>query len=454
MSETNLFEKFPEMRPMTGVPSLATVNGIGFSVYGSRDYDQETGTYVKTHCFCFLFVPLIAFRAYRVADGQRGWYFLGRVPLSPLARAWNMVVLFSFLGILGGWAWHGYTHSEKYLARQQMEEADHLAEAGQVGKAARIYLVIAAGTTEHATAATEKIGGLLGDPAMKAPRRKPRRPSMSPSRWRDATQPCIPTCSSVPTLWSASMSKRTRGGAVLVLDAIAPIAPDKQALLVRQQMLLEKVVAAEPGDVDTAVKLAVVYEGQGQPTKCEKLLAPNREKLGLGEGARVLGLVYAQQGKLDDAYALLAPYTEHHLKEMHDAEQALHETVNAAQENYFQQLKSNKAPGFDYNALKRASVDQQKAMVDAWMSEKLRGRGHQGGRRTLSQVRGRRAGGAGLRRDSAAAGPGSGRSRGPTGGHGKSRAVLPGHPGQGRQGTAGTPGAQPWTGVLLARQAR
>ena len=84
MAENSLAEKFPEMRPISAAPSLSTVNGIGMTLVGRRDYDDETRTYVKTHCFSILFIPILAAGAYRVLDtGQGGWYFLGKVPLSP-----------------------------------------------------------------------------------------------------------------------------------------------------------------------------------------------------------------------------------------------------------------------------------------------------------------------------------------------------------------------------------
>src|SRR5579859_146821 len=104
-----LRERFPDMEPITKVPSLSTVNGIGFTVYGRRDFDADTGTYVKTYVFCVLFIPLFAVRAYRVADARPGWFFLGRVPLSGLAKFWNFLVLALIAsGIGAGW-WHHYS---------------------------------------------------------------------------------------------------------------------------------------------------------------------------------------------------------------------------------------------------------------------------------------------------------------------------------------------------------
>src|ERR1051325_291740 len=97
----HLRHKFPDLRPIKNPPTLHTINGIGTTVYGRRDFDEETGTYIKTHCFCFLFLPLVAIGAYRVADAGpgNGWYFIGKERLSPFAKAWNWSIL--ALALLG-----------------------------------------------------------------------------------------------------------------------------------------------------------------------------------------------------------------------------------------------------------------------------------------------------------------------------------------------------------------
>src|SRR5436190_20370320 len=94
MSNHSLFERFPEMKPINSPPSLSTINGLGLMAYGGRDHDPETGTYVKTHCLVILFIPILALGAYRVADAPGGgWYFLGKVPPSGVARLRNWLVL-------------------------------------------------------------------------------------------------------------------------------------------------------------------------------------------------------------------------------------------------------------------------------------------------------------------------------------------------------------------------
>ena len=60
MGDNELTSRFPEMKPISSPPGLGSVNTIGTGMYGKRDYDEETGTYVSTRCFCILFIPLIA----------------------------------------------------------------------------------------------------------------------------------------------------------------------------------------------------------------------------------------------------------------------------------------------------------------------------------------------------------------------------------------------------------
>ncbi|MGE3803314.1 MAG: hypothetical protein AB7K24_01430 [Gemmataceae bacterium] len=66
-NEPDLSERFPNLTPISSAPTLQTMNGIGTTIYGGRDYDHETGTYVTTQFFTFLFVPIFGLASYRVA---------------------------------------------------------------------------------------------------------------------------------------------------------------------------------------------------------------------------------------------------------------------------------------------------------------------------------------------------------------------------------------------------
>lgn len=162
--------KFPNLRPIRSAPWLIRVNGCGLGMYGGRDHDPETGTFVKTHCLCIVFVPILAIGAYRVAKAPGGgWYFLGKEPLSAFAKAWGLLILLGAVILGGVSAWDSHTKSPDYVAGQKLDEADTLAKAGQIGKAANLYREVAIGSSEKASDAAGKLKGLLEGPMASAP---------------------------------------------------------------------------------------------------------------------------------------------------------------------------------------------------------------------------------------------------------------------------------------------
>ena len=75
-------------------PTLYTLNGIGATFYGQRNYDKETNSYVTTHWFTILFVPIIPLAAYRVSStGGNSYSIYGRVPLAPFLKKYRWAVL-------------------------------------------------------------------------------------------------------------------------------------------------------------------------------------------------------------------------------------------------------------------------------------------------------------------------------------------------------------------------
>lgn len=91
--------------PTKKPPMLQTVNGIGTTVYGKRDARPD-GSYVKTRFFALVFVPVLPLDAWRVRDAPgEGWYFLGKVPLGPVATWWRrgIAAVFAFAVLSGLW---------------------------------------------------------------------------------------------------------------------------------------------------------------------------------------------------------------------------------------------------------------------------------------------------------------------------------------------------------------
>ena len=68
-----------ELEPISKAPSLFTLNTFGFKLYGKSDYDRETDSYMTTHYFVALFLPLFPVARYRVISEDGTHYrFLGK----------------------------------------------------------------------------------------------------------------------------------------------------------------------------------------------------------------------------------------------------------------------------------------------------------------------------------------------------------------------------------------
>lgn len=371
-----LFERFPEMKPVSKAPSLHTVNGIGTMVYGRRDYDPETGTCVLTQWLTVIFIPLIPIAAYRVADAAGGgWYFLGRVPLSGVAKGWPLCLLLIAAGFAGFLAWGAHTGSPSYKAKEQLAEADRLRDQGRLAEAARVCREVAEGPTEHAGAAVKSVVAMLDSPELreKAP------PDQMAGVFRVAYDLRErPGALKEKDLFERGLAlavaraEDSPAGSLAVLEAVEPAAPSPEALLPAKQKVLERLTAERPDDVELLSKLAVVYESSRQRDRCQKLLEPHVKELGVTEGARVLGMIYADQDKHEEAYALLQPYADIHLKALHDAEQKFEDALKALEERTFQMLDGGKVADFPYERYKQGTKAQQQQILGEYMANRVK----------------------------------------------------------------------------------
>jgi hypothetical protein len=371
MSDFDLQSRFPEMTPVRKAPSLFLFNGCGTTVYGRRGFDPETYTYVKTLCFCLLFVPVLALRAYRVVDLERGWAFLGRVPISGLARLWNALMPVAILSAVGGLVWIIHVRSPEYAIQRQLEEADRLAAEGQVEKAALGYREVARSSSPKASTAARKLRGLFDGSVQSAT------PQQAAGAFRVAVE--MRQQLGLPADFferghklAEKYAKTDPAGALALLNAVAPMAPDAKAGLPLRRQVLEQLVKAEPRSPEYLSQLAEVYEAQGERARCEALLTPIKGELGQREGARILGQLYAHQGKLDEAHALLGPYAEARLDKLHAAEKAFEEARKGVEDRTLAQLRNGKAADFPWQEYRTLDKDQQDVLVMNYLHKAVR----------------------------------------------------------------------------------
>jgi Tfp pilus assembly protein PilF len=368
MSDFDWSERFPDMRPVRSAPPLVRINGIGCGVYGSRDADAETGTYVTTYCFSVVFLPVLALTAYRVANAPSGgWYFLGRVPLSTFARSWNLLVLLAIVATAGMIGWDSYTHTIDYVAGRRLAEADALAANGQVAQAAPLYRDVASGRSTHAAAAGERLNGLLDDPLTQASLADAAEVYRAVIQTRQRTGLRGADLEERGLALLDKHADKEPHQAVAFLDVLRPLAPESAKLAARRQAILERAVAHDPKDVALVSELALLYEANNQLPRCEAILLPIKDRLGESEGARILGQILVRKDKIDDACALLEPYTERKLQQLRIAEAAFNNAMN----QLFANVNTGKAPGFPYERLRAADEAGRRAIQQEYFQSQL-----------------------------------------------------------------------------------
>jgi hypothetical protein len=373
MIDINVQEKFPSMTPAKAAPALFRINGCGVAMCGSRNHDAETGTYVSTWCLSLLFIPVFCLRAYRVAKSGNRWLFIGREPLSTLAKAWDMLLVLVVAAAIGAVAYAEYTSSPAYAAQRQMEAARSLAGQGRVAQAAAIYQRLAAANADQAPAATKALGELLDGPCRQAPLGECAAVFASAAQiaHRDGAVGPQDVMRKGMDL-AAGRSASDPPGAMALLDAIRPLAVDTRPIDARRLPILRQWAAAEPNNLDALCPLASLLEEQDQLDEAKNLLLPVRARLGDGEGARVLGTILASQGDYDGAYALLWPYAKLRLDRLHEAEKAADATVNELHAQQIKALNDNKAPADFYTRYRNAGKQQQEAMVQDYVHTRIR----------------------------------------------------------------------------------
>lgn len=90
--------------PVSKAPSLHTVNGIGFTLYGNSD-PKPDGSHMATYYFVFFAIPVFPIARYRVIPINGGYRFLGKGKLRTFDK-WHIGISLALIGwmILAGMA--------------------------------------------------------------------------------------------------------------------------------------------------------------------------------------------------------------------------------------------------------------------------------------------------------------------------------------------------------------
>jgi len=88
-----------DLEPIASAPSLSSINGIGFTLYGSTDQNPSNGSYVATYYFVFFFIPIFPIARYRVIPTGGGYRFLGKGPLRVFDK-WHIAITLGVIGLM------------------------------------------------------------------------------------------------------------------------------------------------------------------------------------------------------------------------------------------------------------------------------------------------------------------------------------------------------------------
>lgn len=373
--EETLRRKFPEMKPVTTPPTLGRINGIGLSLFGSRDRDAQTNTYVKSWGFTVFFIPILALGAYRVADAPGGgWYFLGKEKSSGLAKIMNLLVI----ALIGSFVFAGMNAARKsspeYRAGKQLAAATEHYDAGRFDEASDVYLSMVKRNTpkqpEVRTGLQESLdaglrssdsGQQLGamerlvDLPATLTKSGPFLPDVENRALRIASEGTDP-------LWSAE-----------ILDHAASLSENPAAIREQQVVLLEKGVAANPTALEPAERLALVYESQGRSEDCLKILEPLRDELGTRQGARILGRAYLEAGDNEKAHSLLTAYLKPRMRDLKNAGKDYEALGERLWQRWLTHLDEGKAPDSWYRSYEKANEEGQNQKVNDFIMGKIEG---------------------------------------------------------------------------------
>lgn len=384
--EPTLWERFPGMRPVHQLPTLYRVLGTGTAMSGWWASDPATQSYVASHVFTILFVPVWAFGAYRVQPSSRGGYlFLGRLPLGAFSVAFNAVVmLLALLGLSYG-TWWGLVGAAEAYARDQMGRVESLVEDGRLTEAGELLYKLMQSRRAVAGKARGRLAELLKEATAtpKAKDKAPIKPLGTPkevagllavgTRLEADGDPLLPDLFQRGYEYADHLGEKDPEGAFAVLDSVVVLSGSNWlAGLDNFEMgLLERVVKRAPRDVDHVSRLAVVYARKGQLEKARPLLEPLREKLGQRPGAAVLGRIYLQEERYEEARALLRPVVDARAGAYTALVQKRDKESSDAYQTLLREIRDGTARGFNYAEYNKASPARQEQMQSEYYGMRL-----------------------------------------------------------------------------------
>lgn len=373
MDLEELYQRFPDMTPTNRAPTLFSVNGLGLTVYGRRNVDPETGTYVKTHFLIVFFVPLFALGAYRVADHPEGsgWLFLGKVPVGSFAKTWNLLLAGLLFGSMGLGVFNGFMNDPARLAEKAVAAAetklsrdDYVAAVNDLQAIDRDYSQVP-GVGDDVGARlnlilTETLPGLPLEQRIPLFQALAARPFLlEPGPFQRIGRNLV-----------EEIRHDRPDQAYYVLKPLRAGRPKHEELAVLESEVVILWNRQNPKAPVPAEVLAKNALADGDTTKARSLLEAAKDNLGQREGAYLLAQMLLEAGDRQAALPLLRAYLTPRLSEIRDAAAAYDREMDQFTDAEITSLQNGFGPDSFYEAFEAADEAGQQALVHKYLNER------------------------------------------------------------------------------------
>src|SRR5262245_57127831 len=287
-------------------------------------------------------------------------------PTQGRALFWFSLLIF----VIGaGWfLWSRYTGTPNYQAKQALSRADALAEKGDVEEAAKLYRDIGSGPSDQAKVAVDRFRDLLGGPLDRATLPQCIAVFKLAAEWSDQPDLREDLVERGLELAKSKGDADPLKGFEMLYLVMALAQSDRAQVLKSAQAISAGWTERHPDKIEVLTNHAWLLNLQGDFAAIIKLLAPVKDRLDDGQGMLQLAFAYRNQGKIDEALALLGPLCKTKLPQFRKSEAA----VNAAVRPLRDQIEEGTASGFDAAAYRMADEKKKQAMKDAYIQEHLR----------------------------------------------------------------------------------
>ncbi len=368
-----LEQRYPEMAPIDRTPTLFTINTFGLSLYGNRDFDVESGTHVKTHFVVALMIPIIALGAYRVVDDPygSGWFFVGKHPLSKMAKFWNLLVLFLVCGLLGGVAVDAYRNDPSRLAANGLAAAKQHVIEGDWRLATDAYLDLYRRypTRFNVAAHTgESFNHILTNvlPSLETREALVLLNNMLEAKALMDKDMLVQQGTHV----AAQLRETDPAAAYRLVVRLRVGNMQEPTLKVLEHEILLDWNQTDPTALQPALLLAQEAEAAGDRSRCRALLVAAEANLGESEGARILAQIYLEEAHYQAAFPLLDRYVTPRLKSAQDAVADYNAAWNSFSEDALNRLRQGRGSQAFYDAWENADEVTQQQMINKHLALK------------------------------------------------------------------------------------